>query len=130
MIEANIWVSLVLSVFVILLTEFIINCIVQIRMLSIFPNQKFKTVRKKVVKQRFLKRFALFYLLEYNKSRKTKFCIIVCYFYRVFCLVDCCYLIYLAFKEPIPFLGEALHSFWLFLLVIPGIIWLRRSGNK
>ena len=130
MIEANIWVSLVLSVFVILLTEFIINCIVQIRMLSIFPNQKFKTVRKKVVEQRFLKRFELFYLLEYDKSRKTKFCIIVCYFYRVFCLVDCCYLIYLAFKEPIPFLGEVLYFFWIFLLVIPGIIWLRRIGNK
>ena len=130
MIEANIWVSLVLSVFVILLTEFIINCIVQTRMLSIFPNQKFKTVRKKVVEQRFLKRFALFSLLEYDKSRKTKFCIIVCYFYRVFYLVDCCYLIYVAFKGPIPSLGEVLHSFWLFLLVIPGIIWLRRIRNK
>ena len=130
MIEANIWISLVLSVFLTLLTEFIINCMVQIRMVSIFPNQKFKTVRKKVVEQRFWKRIALSYLLDYDKSPKTKFCIIVCYFYRVFCLVDCCYLIYVALKEPVPFLGGALHSFWIFLLVIPGIIWLRRIGNK
>lgn len=122
--EPNLFLKTIIALAVIMLTEFIIRIIVYIRLFSIFPNQKYKTIRKKVITNKpFFEKYKLFYILNYDNSIKTKLSILICYFYRIYALYISFEIVFV--KLPTLY-SEELTLFWEIMLIIPSVIWLKK----
>lgn len=115
----------IVTIGTVLLTEFIIRVIVYNMLYSLFPNRKWKTIRRMMKRNRFIQRINLLYLLEYDDSYKTKLCVIICYVYRAIVL----WMLYtIWFTDNL--VGGTVFFLWCMLLVIPGVIWLNNQKNR
>ncbi len=106
-----------------LVTEFMVTAIIFIFFKSLFPNRKFKTIRKKINAIGAFKRFILINLFEFGKNAKTIFTFAVCWIYRIyslFCAMDMVFV-----EQPTPY-GRCLILIWSIMLIIPGVIWLKK----
>lgn len=122
MIMNDLLAKVITTIGIIFLTEFIVRVIAYNTLSWIFPNRKWKTIRRMMKKNKFSCRMSLSYLLKYDNSYKTKLCIIICYAYRILAIsmvYDIC------FANNI--LGEKVFFLWCILLVVPSVVWLRRN---
>lgn len=122
MIMNDLLAKIITTISTVFLTEFIVGVITYNALSWLFPNRKWKTIRKMMKNNKIGCRISLSYLLKYDNSYKTKLCIIICYAYRVLAI----YMVYtICFTNNI--LGEKVFFLWYILLVVPGVVWLRRN---
>lgn len=110
------------------LTEFIVNCMLFILFSSIYPLQKFKTIRKKYRKRILRDRILLTYLFQYGINFKTVFTFALCWIHRISGLTLAFTLIVSFFNSaPYP---ELIYWIWRGVQLIVAIICLLKLRNR
>lgn len=111
----NFLAPIITAFFIVFLTEYCVRYTIYVWLFSIYPLQKFRTIRKKVKKATLRKKILLSVLLDYDSSTKSKLVIALCYTYRVFSLI----------VLLLPN-GSTMLSIWMLFSVIPLIIVQRK----
>jgi len=122
-IEPNIFFKTIMALFVVLLTEFIVNTMVYIVFSLQFPHQKYKTIRRKIIKHNVFERLRLLYLFEYGNFKRMIMPFILCWGYRIFAILYAVQIIF--FKMP-TFYSKYILLVWVIMLLAPGAIYLKR----
>ena len=122
-IEPNIFFKVIMALFVVLLTEFIVNTMVYIVFSFQFPHQKYKTIRRKIIKHNVFERLRLLYLFEYGNFKRMIIPFILCWGYRIFAILLAVEIIF--FKMPTAY-SEYMLLAWDIMLLVPGVIYLKR----
>ena len=116
----NFLAPIITAFFIVFLTEFSVRSAMYARLFSIYPLQKFKTIRKKVKRGTLRKKILLTVLLDYDSTTKTKLVIVLCYVYRVYSLI--------VLFWPIGHIYSSITlSIWMLFSVIPLIIVQRKT---
>lgn len=120
------FILIIVVLFIILINEFVIDSIIKSRLMSVFPQQKHKTIRKKQKRISFLRRISLLYLLEYDNSTKSKTCIGICYVSRIVVLIICVGIILRTSLFVETDMWLCLELFW----VISALMYLKKTKDK
>ena len=125
----RVFLKIVIVAYIIILSEFCVRMMLYNRLFSIYPCQKYKTISKKIKNRSFLEQLKLIFLLDYDKTNKSMFLILGCYFFRLYSLI----LSILFVVCEMPNLDvDVMHSCWLALIVLAGVVWTKniRKRNK
>lgn len=122
-IEPNMFFKAIMALFVVLLTEFFVNAIVYIVFSFQFPNQKYKTVRRKIIKHNVFERLRLLYLFKYGSFKRMIMPFILCWGYRIFAILYAVEIMF--FKMPTAYSKYILLA-WIIMLIVPGLMYLKR----
>ena len=122
-IEPNMFFKAIMALFVVLLTEFFVNAIVYIVFSFQFPNQKYKTVRRKIIKHNVFERLRLLYLFGYGNFKRMIIPFILCWGYRIFAILYAVEIMF--FKMPTAYSKYILLA-WIIMLIVPGLMYLKR----
>ena len=120
----SIFLRAVIVAFIILVTEFYVRNMLYIRLLALFPNQKYKTIGKKIKNRKFIEQLKLFFVLDYDNSFKGYFFIIMCYIFRLYSLI--LLLSFVICKMPNQYVS-VMFTVWEIILCIVGVILLRNK---
>ena len=127
-------ILVVFSAIVILLaTEFFVNCMLFLFFSSMYPLQKYKTIRRKFRSKKARDRVHLTYLFQYGMNFKTVFIFALCWIHRISGLITAFWICF-RFFASIPFsfvpYGEAVYWFWRGVQLIVAIICLLKLRNR
>ena len=120
----SIFLRAVIVAFIILVTEFYVRNMLYIRLLALFPNQKYKTIGKKIKNRKFIEQLKLFFVLDYDNSFKGYCFIIMCYIFRLYSLI--LLLSFVICKMPNQYVS-VMFTVWEIILCIVGVILLRKQ---
>ena len=116
------------AVVILLITEFIVNCMLLILFSSLYPLQKYKTIRKKYRQKNLRDRILLTYLFQYGINFKTIFTFALCWIYRISGLALIILMLLIIFAS-IPFSSvpaEAVYWFWEGVLFVVTIVYSKK----
>lgn len=123
----SVFLKIVIVAYITILSEFCIRMMLYNRLFSIYPDQKYKTICKKIKKRAFLEQLKLIFLLDYDKTNKSMFLITVCYLFRLYSLI----LSVLFVLCEMPNLNvDVMHSCWIAVIVVTGYVWIRNVQRR
>ena len=107
----------------VLIEEFMVTAILHIAFNSMFPKQKYKTIRRRIKKHNKIDRVSLAFIFKYGKNKITISTFVFCWLYRIYTVLYAIDMVVV--KQPTIY-GKYTMFIWEIMTIVPGVIYLRR----
>lgn len=120
-IKPNFLVLIVLAISIIGITEFSVRVMLYNRLFSMYPKQKYKTIKRKIITQPFFDRYIRFSFI-YDNRISTIIYVVIIYLYRILGYFLACIVMFSDLPNVYSNYG---YSLWIYISAIVGLIYTR-----